>query len=241
MGSLDTTWDGGECNGISPDGTILVGNSSAVAFQYTQATGMKSITDPGLGYWNGWSSDVSNNGTVVGHVDEGLFTYRASIKLAGWEYTVLLDTYLKDTLGIPGIDDWYCLFNRAVSADGRVFGGEMVSNTYPFGNGAFIVRMDDPVSVETEFVSPQGYALNQNYPNPFNPTTTITFVVPGKEVVHLTVYNSLGQEVAVLADGEFAAGQHQVQFDASGLASGVYLVEMKAGSYTGARKLTLMK
>jgi len=241
MGTLDSTWDGGECNGISPDGNILVGNSSAFAFQYTKTTGMKSITDPTLGYWNGWSSDVSNNGTAVGHIDEAFFTYRASIKLAAWDYTILLDTYLKDTLGIAGIDDWYCLFNRAVSADGSVFGGEMVNDTYPFGNGGFIVKTETPVSVETEFFSPQGYALKQNYPNPFNPTTMITFAIPHSELVNLTVYNSLGQEVAVLANEEFAAGQHEVRFDATGLASGVYLVEMSAGNYTKAQKMNLLK
>jgi len=69
----------------------------------------------------------------------------------------------------------------------------------------------------------------------------ITFAIPHSELVNLTVYNSLGQEVAVLANEEFAAGQHEVRFDATGLASGVYLVEMSAGNYTKAQKMNLLK
>ena len=148
MGTLDSTWTGGECNGISPDGNILVGSSSASAFQYTQANGMQGITNPALGYWNGWSSDVSNNGTVVGHIDEGFFTYRASIKLAQWQYSALLQSYLIDSLGVTGIDDWYFIYNRCISADGKVFAGEMANNAFPFGGAGFIIRINTVVPVE---------------------------------------------------------------------------------------------
>lgn len=77
---------------------------------------------------------------------------------------------------------------------------------------------------------PGEYQLYQNYPNPFNPLTTIRYGLPGKSVVRLAVYNLLGQEVAVLVEGEKEAGYHEVRFDGSGLASGVYIYRLEATS-----------
>ncbi len=83
--------------------------------------------------------------------------------------------------------------------------------------------------------------LSQNYPNPFNPSTTIRYGLPARSHVTLTVYNTLGQQVAKLVNGEQEAGYHEVKFDGSKLASGVYLYRMQAGSYVETRKLLLVK
>jgi hypothetical protein len=84
-----------------------------------------------------------------------------------------------------------------------------------------------------EFVSPGGlpseYFLFQNYPNPFNPTTTISFDLPEQAVVTLKVYNTLGQEVSVLINHEvMEEGTEDVEFDATGLPSGVYFYRIAA-------------
>lgn len=79
---------------------------------------------------------------------------------------------------------------------------------------------------------PSDYLLCQNYPNPFNPLTTIRYGLPQKSVVRLAVYNLLGQEVAVLVQGEQAAGFHEVKFEAPALASGIYLYRLIAGNPT---------
>ena len=88
---------------------------------------------------------------------------------------------------------------------------------------------------------PEAYALSSNYPNPFNPETTIPFAVPEASEVTIAVYDLLGREVAVLVEGEMAAGRHEVQFRANGLPSGMYLVRMQAGSFSQVRRMTLVK
>ena len=86
-----------------------------------------------------------------------------------------------------------------------------------------------------------GYSLYQNYPNPFNPVTTIKFSIPVESNVRLKVYNLTGEEIKTLAEGEMPAGIHQVEFDASNLASGIYIYKLTAGPYISVKKLMLMK
>ncbi len=88
---------------------------------------------------------------------------------------------------------------------------------------------------------PSRFVLEQNFPNPFNPVTTIRYGLPQKSGVRLTVYNLLGQEVTTLVNEEQNAGYHEVTFDASGLASGVYIYRLTAGSFAQSRKLLLVR
>lgn len=88
---------------------------------------------------------------------------------------------------------------------------------------------------------PSSCALYQNYPNPFNPTTAIRYHLPKDSRVTIKVYDILGREVATLVDGEESAGYHEVSFDGSRFATGVYFYKMTAGSYTAVKKLMLLK
>jgi hypothetical protein len=88
---------------------------------------------------------------------------------------------------------------------------------------------------------PSGFALYQNYPNPFNPSTTIRYGLPHRSAVRLTVFNSVGQQVALLVVGEQAAGDHEVRLDGSGLSSGVYFYRLQADTYRQTRKLLLVR
>jgi hypothetical protein len=96
-----------------------------------------------------------------------------------------------------------------------------------------VPRMDDAL--------PTGYTLSRNYPNPFNPSTRISFTVPTEGRVMVKVYNINGREVATLFNGNVAAGTKTLTFDASTLASGVYLYRMEAGDFVQARKMILVK
>jgi flagellar hook assembly protein FlgD len=93
----------------------------------------------------------------------------------------------------------------------------------------------------TEELLPSSFALEQNYPNPFNPSTTINFSMPEASRVTVKVYNVMGQLVSTLVNREMNAGRHSVNFDASRLASGVYLYRIQAGSFTATRKMNLIK
>jgi len=88
---------------------------------------------------------------------------------------------------------------------------------------------------------PDEYALEQNYPNPFNPSTTIKFALSQDSKVNLTVFNILGESVAKLINQEMKAGYHQIEFDASHYASGIYLYSITAGDFVDVKKMVLMK
>ena len=88
---------------------------------------------------------------------------------------------------------------------------------------------------------PQSFELSQNYPNPFNPTTVIRYGLPEAAKVRLTVYNVLGEQIAELLNEERGAGYHEVNFNASGIASGVYYYRIETGSFVSVRKLVVVK
>ncbi len=89
---------------------------------------------------------------------------------------------------------------------------------------------------------PQKFVLDQNYPNPFNPITTINYELPITNYVDLSVYNLLGQKVAVLVNKYQPAGTYQMEWDASGFGSGVYFYRLQSESgYVQVRKMVLLK
>jgi hypothetical protein len=88
---------------------------------------------------------------------------------------------------------------------------------------------------------PHRYTLYNNFPNPFNPSTTIRFSIPERRNVRLMVFNQLGQEVSDLANGVREAGVHEVTFNGSQLASGVYYFRLIAGDFVQTKKLVLIK
>jgi len=108
-------------------------------------------------------------------------------------------------------------------------------------------RFPLPVSVNDEAVTPQTFELDQNFPNPFNPSTTIKFSIPvtlsGVEGSFFTlkIFNALGEEVEVLLDKEFTAGTYKVEWNATGLPSGVYLYRLQAGDLIEIKKMLLLK
>jgi hypothetical protein len=87
---------------------------------------------------------------------------------------------------------------------------------------------------------PSAFYLGQNYPNPFNPTTKIKFAIPKSSFVNLKVYDVLGNEIATLLNEEKPAGLYKIDFDASGLSSGVYFYKLISGGFVETRKIIII-
>jgi hypothetical protein len=101
-------------------------------------------------------------------------------------------------------------------------------------------------TIEVDYSIPTGYIVSQNYPNPFNPSTSIEFGVPVQAKVIISLYNSIGEEVAKITSAEFNAGRHFLNFNADNLSSGTYIYTVSAEGIDGSKfvqsnKMILMK
>jgi hypothetical protein len=97
------------------------------------------------------------------------------------------------------------------------------------------------VGVEEEIIPPSNFILEQNYPNPFNPSTKISWQSPISSRQVLKVYDVLGNEVATLVNEEKEAGYHSIDFNASGLSSGIYYYQLSTNNSTLTKKMILTK
>jgi protocatechuate 3,4-dioxygenase beta subunit len=155
--------------------------------------------------------------------------------------------------GIADETGRYIVFGLApgtytVSADlpgTELIGSKSATVSYSSTGAPLGAVVDLSLSVVTD-VSPVAerpveFTLAQNYPNPFNPSTMISYQLPTAGHVDLRVYDILGREVAVLVNGVQTSGTHSVTFNASSLASGVYMYRLTTGSMTATKKMLLMK
>jgi hypothetical protein len=120
---------------------------------------------------------------------------------------------------------------------------ENATFTYTPGDteSAYITLENLPTSSEGFSNVPATFSLSENYPNPFNPSTNINFTLPVSADVVLTVHNVLGQQVAELVNTRMTAGTHTVNFDATNLASGMYIYRLQAGTFVQNKRMMLIK
>ena len=119
---------------------------------------------------------------------------------------------------------------------------------FPFDVSTGIIGSDSATAVAdlTGEALPSDYALGDNYPNPFNAETAIRFAIPAAGMVVLDIYNISGQLVARLMDGELQAGSYEIKWDGrdaqgESVGSGVYLYELRAGSFAASKQMLLLK
>lgn len=128
----------------------------------------------------------------------------------------------------------------AFTKEGAVTDGTMDDLSGWVARGRFFESTE--LAAEPTRALPTEFGLGDAYPNPFNPTTVVPVTLPAASELTVAVYNTTGQQVAVLHDGRMAAGNHSFQWDAGDLASGVYFVRAQVpGELDATRKLTLMK
>jgi len=88
---------------------------------------------------------------------------------------------------------------------------------------------------------PETYRLYSNYPNPFNPLTRIKFALPEPEHVELIIYNIIGQKIVTPIKKTMNAGEHEIDFNADNLSSGIYYYKLHAGEFQDVKKMVLLK
>jgi hypothetical protein len=120
---------------------------------------------------------------------------------------------------------------------------DIYSDNYLFWGDTFSVFVHKDLTniARAESDIPREFSLYQNFPNPFNPKTIINYQLPMNSDVELSIYNLLGQRVATLFNKHQRAGYHQVEWDASNHASGVYFYRIEAGEFQDVKKMILIR
>jgi len=120
------------------------------------------------------------------------------------------------------------------------------NHTFVLKNSAVPIVLSDKFGSLTGIekyndLTPKKYSLEQNYPNPFNPSTIIKYSVAQRSMVSLKIYDITGREVLSLVNQEMNAGNYQVTFNASKLASGVYFYSIRSNDFVSTKKMMLIK
>ncbi len=209
--------------------------------------------NPVIGSWAGdWLPADTSAGNLVVLNDNG----KNGDKVAGdgiWSANI---TFPAGNIGGPGLYKYGMFYSGEDTVNG---GYHPMDNEFKDGSvnhylnvkvGPMLVINDtfgDATHVITTGIEksdnqiPMRFSLEQNYPNPFNPSTIIKYSVPKSQLVVLKIYNILGQEVASLVNTEQQAGNYEVTFDASKLASGVYIYNLTSGNFSSTKKMMLLK
>jgi hypothetical protein len=125
--------------------------------------------------------------------------------------------------------------------DGRMIGMKVGPDAFYHADKYFRGQVTTVGAPLVDTVLPDAWRLEQNYPNPFNPVTNIAFTVPSPSHVTMKIYDQIGREVTTLVAEELEAGRHAVQWNASGVSSGVYYYRIQAGDFIQSKKMVVMR
>lgn len=243
---------------INSSGEIFVGTAGGGMFR--SSNNGESFTKLSCGYELIWALGVTNNNTLfAGSYGDGLYrstdggsTFEKVSLNVPFIYSIVVDANNRVyvTSWASGVfvsadngATWTSLGMSGVGVSSLMISGDADQVFVGTKEGKiFMSSIDGKVTdVENENSIPTKFELNQNFPNPFNPTTTIRFAVTENGNYSLRVYDILGQEVATLIDGQLNIGNHQVTFDASRLASGMYIYKLTGSNVNLTKKMILMK
>ncbi|MCX6134946.1 MAG: T9SS type A sorting domain-containing protein [Ignavibacteriales bacterium] len=150
-----------------------------------------------------------------------------------------------DLTAIRGISYYYY-----ITSFGNAFAGDAATRTpaAPAGleSSLFYTKTNDPattvlVGIKNESAIPTMFSLVQNFPNPFNPSTTVSYSLPKRAIVSIRIFNTLGQEVALLVNELKEAGTYQLAWNASNVPSGIYFYRLQGGEYMETKKMILLR
>ncbi|MBW7888726.1 MAG: T9SS type A sorting domain-containing protein [Bacteroidetes bacterium] len=170
-----------------------------------------TVNKDGILFFGGAKNGINSN------------SYQSTDNGATWQYLN----------NMASIDNQANILGFFASSDGRIFS---------FTSAGLFRSVQIPTSVRmVENSIPLRMELQQNYPNPFNPATTIRYSVPAMQKIELKVYDLLGREVQTLVNEVQSQGSYEVRFDASTLASGIYIYRLQSGSFVTTKKMMVLK
>jgi hypothetical protein len=231
---------GGSVLYVTEDPNVIAKNNIFIATLYNadiiKLTSLNSFANINNNiYYNG-------GGTKAGSYNGSIKTF-TQWKDLGFEPSGLM--------GNPKLNSNFTLQSGSVAINkgvdlGSTYKYDRGGRIRPQMNGVDLGAYESMYSGKEEAVNedetvPGQYELSQNFPNPFNPSTQIRFSLPEASEVSLKIYDILGKEVAVLVNETKAPGTYQILFDASQLASGVYVYQLKTSSFIESKKMTLVK
>jgi hypothetical protein len=147
--------------------------------------------------------------------------------------------WIKWNTGMPKAN----IITEMTYVDSTSINGKFYIMAASYGRSIWLRLIDDAITgiVNNNNSIPGHFALHQNYPNPFNPVCKIKYSLPKEAVIKITVYDILGREVKILVNEKKPAGKHSVDFNASGLSSGVYFYKLKTDGFEETKKMLLVK
>jgi hypothetical protein len=181
-------------------------------------------------------------------VDSGM-TWTAPVKYTPVETPLRDWRYVSLSQNNAVVNDSVCTVHMVIQADTIPGSNVQVAAGYPVSLGAELVGVSTTITIPQHYANAVNdnkskvytFNLAQNYPNPFNPTTKISYTIPSRNNVSLKIYDMLGREVATLVNTTKDAGNYEVNFNASNLASGLYIYKLQAGNFVQSKKMLLLK
>ncbi len=234
------------------EGNTIENLSIAVADSATLDVGESVIEGSGI-FWleSGAALATAHEEGVAGSIQttgdvslgtEGSFTFNGSVPQVTSDLmpTVVENLVIDNEAGVE--------LSQATIITGllRLVAGEF-DNTIPFTLGPDAAvefeggSLRIPTSAEPETEIPTEFALHQNYPNPFNPSTVISYDIRENADVTVAIYDVTGRQVGTLVNKQHTQGTYQIEWDATGLSSGVYYYQIRAGEWSATRSLLLVK
>jgi uncharacterized protein (TIGR02145 family) len=215
-----------KAKGICPTGWHIPTYTEFSTLSTTLSGDGNKLKAIGQGTGSGAGANASGFSALLGGYcsTDGSFGYLGSYTFfwSSTEIPALNATYMRLTGSSSGIDLTY----------------------YLKGTGYNVRCLNDittGINDHPNNILPKSIDLLQNFPNPFNPSTKISFTLPERTRVVISIYNEIGENVAELFNGEKAAGYHSIEWNASKFVSGIYFYELKTEKFTSVKKLVLMK
>lgn len=251
--------------GALDTGHIWWGTNNTKIWKGSLRGAFTSAPTTGLNSYGVWFNDANTGLAIMNNGSSSTANIKSTNGGTSWAVTSFTPSALTFALkGVPGstfywvgggsttsmvwrsTDNGTTFTSQSVSATNAVYGMTFVHQGLGWLGTATgkIFKYVDPNYTgvgNPGNETPANYKLEQNYPNPFNPTTTINYSIPSASQVSIKVYDMLGNEIMTLVNDRKNAGSYSTSFNASNLASGIYLYKIVAGSYTDTKKMTLIK